>query len=77
MAAKAGCARPEFAGHSRQSASPRRCVCCGTIVLRLAKRHAGLLNDHPILVAHVARAEARPAYQRAFAARWAVNGPAA
>ncbi|HEX7645027.1 MAG TPA: glutathione S-transferase family protein [Burkholderiaceae bacterium] len=33
---------------------------------------AGLLNQHANLAAYVARAEARPAYQRAFAAQLAV-----
>lgn len=36
---------------------------------------SGLLNEYPSLVAYVARAEARPAFQRAFAAQLAVfNG---
>lgn len=34
---------------------------------------SGLLNEHRTLSAYVARAEARPAYQRAFAAQLAVN----
>jgi glutathione S-transferase len=34
-----------------------------------------LLAEVPALAAYVARAEARPAYGRAFAAQWAVNGP--
>jgi glutathione S-transferase len=38
---------------------------------------SGLLNAHPVLAAYVARAEARPAYQRAFAAQFAVNAVAA
>jgi glutathione S-transferase len=38
---------------------------------------SGLLNDRPTLAAYVARAEARPAYQRAFAAQLAVNAAAA
>jgi glutathione S-transferase len=33
---------------------------------------SGLLNEFPTLAAYVARAEARPAYQRAFAAQLAV-----
>ncbi|MDB5470456.1 MAG: Glutathione S-transferase domain [Caulobacter sp.] len=33
---------------------------------------SGLLNDYLTLTAYVARAEARPAYQRAFAAQYAV-----
>ena len=35
-------------------------------------RRSGLLGDYPNLAAYVARAEARPAYQRAFAAQLAV-----
>ena len=31
-----------------------------------------LLDEHPALCAYIARGEARPAYQRAFAAQWAV-----
>lgn len=34
---------------------------------------SGLLRDHPTLAAYVTRAEARPAYRRAFAAQLAVN----
>jgi glutathione S-transferase len=34
---------------------------------------SGLLNEFPNLAAYVARAEARPAYQRAFAAQLAAN----
>jgi glutathione S-transferase len=34
---------------------------------------SGLLDQHPSLAAYVARAEARPAYRRAFAAQLAVN----
>jgi glutathione S-transferase len=34
---------------------------------------SGLLAEFPNLDAYVARAEARPAYRRAFAAQWAVN----
>jgi len=33
------------------------------------------LDEYPSLSAYVARGEARPAYQRAFAAQWAVNKP--
>ena len=44
-------------------------------LLRL--RMSGILNDYPTLAAYVARGEARPAYQRAFAAQLAVNAPAA
>lgn len=36
---------------------------------------SGLLNQHPSLAAYVARGEARPAYQRAFAAQLAINAP--
>jgi len=36
---------------------------------------SGLLGQHPSLAAYVARAEARPAYRRAFAAQLAVNAP--
>ena len=42
-----------------------------SVLLRL--RPSGLLNELPTLAAYVARGEARPAYQRAFAAQWAVN----
>ncbi|TKR29498.1 glutathione S-transferase family protein [Luteimonas gilva] len=35
-------------------------------------KSSGILNDYPNLSAYVARAEARPAYQRAFAAQLAV-----
>ena len=38
---------------------------------------SGLLSDHPTLAAYVSRAEARPAYQRAFAAQLAINAVAA
>ncbi len=38
---------------------------------------AGLLAMHPVIAAYVARAEARPAYQRAFAAQYAINAVAA
>ena len=37
-------------------------------------RSSGLLQEYPALAAYVARGEARPAYQRAFAAQWAING---
>ena len=33
---------------------------------------SGILGEYPALSAYVARGEARPAYQRAFAAQWAV-----
>jgi glutathione S-transferase len=38
---------------------------------------SGILGDYPTLAAYIARAEARPAYQRAFAAQLAVftSGP--
>ena len=38
---------------------------------------SGLLDSYPVLAAYVARAEARPAYQRAFAAQLAINARAA
>jgi glutathione S-transferase len=41
------------------------------VLLRL--RSSGLLDEVPALAAYVARGEARPAYQRAFAAQLAVN----
>lgn len=43
-----------------------------SVLLRL--RSSGLLEEFPTLAAYVARGEARPAYQRAFAAQWAING---
>ncbi len=36
---------------------------------------SGLLDEYPNLAAYVARGEARPAYQRAFAAQLAINAP--
>jgi glutathione S-transferase len=39
----------------------------------LRARPSGLLDEFPNLAAYVARGEARPAYQRAFAAQLAVN----
>jgi glutathione S-transferase len=45
-----------------------------SVLLRL--RASGLLDEFPNLAAYVARGEARPAYQRAFAAQLAVNKPA-
>ncbi|WP_158815890.1 glutathione S-transferase family protein [Methylocapsa sp. S129] len=42
-----------------------------SVLLRL--KPSGILNEHPNLVAYVARGEARPAYIRAFAAQLAVN----
>ena len=44
-----------------------------SVLLRL--RPSGLLDEFPNLAAYVARGEARPAYQRAFAAQWAINAP--
>ncbi|HVY19605.1 MAG TPA: glutathione S-transferase family protein [Bauldia sp.] len=41
------------------------------VLLRL--RPSGLLDEYPTLAAYVARAEARPAYKRAFAAQLAIN----
>ncbi|HEX3920137.1 MAG TPA: glutathione S-transferase family protein [Caulobacteraceae bacterium] len=45
-----------------------------SVLLRL--RMSGLLDEHPNLAAYVARGEARPPYQRAFAAQLAINAPA-
>jgi glutathione S-transferase len=45
-----------------------------SVVLRL--RMSGLLDEFPNLAAYVRRGEARPAYQRAFAAQLAINAPA-
>ena len=42
-----------------------------SVLIRL--RMSGLLDGYPNLAAYVARGEARPAYQRAFAAQLAVN----
>jgi glutathione S-transferase len=44
-----------------------------SVLLRL--RPSGILDEFPTLAAYVARGEARPAYQRAFAAQLAVNAP--
>jgi glutathione S-transferase len=44
-----------------------------SVLLRL--RSSGLLDEFAPLAAYVARGEARPAYQRAFAAQLAVNAP--
>jgi len=44
-----------------------------SVLLRL--RPSGLLDEFPTLAAYVARGEARPAYERAFAAQWAINAP--
>ena len=45
-----------------------------SVLLRL--RMSGILDEYPNLAAYVARGEARPAYQRAFAAQLAVNASA-
>jgi glutathione S-transferase len=44
-----------------------------SVLLRL--RSSGLLDEFPTLAAYVARGEARPAYERAFAAQLAINAP--
>ena len=44
-----------------------------SVLLRL--RMSGVLDEYPNLAAYVARGEARPAYQRAFAAQLAINSP--
>ena len=44
-----------------------------SVLLRL--RMSGLLDEYPNLGAYVTRGEARPAYQRAFAAQLAINAP--
>ncbi len=41
----------------------------------LRARASGLLDEYPNLAAYVARSEARPAYQRAFVAQYAINKP--
>jgi glutathione S-transferase len=46
-----------------------------SVLLRL--RASGLLDEFPDVAAYVARGEARPAYERAFAAQWAINAPQA
>jgi len=46
-----------------------------SVLLRL--RMSGILDEYPNLAAYVARGEARPAYQRAFAAQLAINAPPA
>ena len=43
------------------------------ISVLLRARPSGLLDEHSNLAAYVARGEARPAYQRAFAAQLAMN----
>jgi glutathione S-transferase len=45
-----------------------------SVLIRL--RMSGMLDEYPNLAAYVARGEARPAYQRAFAAQLAINAPA-
>lgn len=42
-----------------------------SVLLRV--RPSGLLDEFPKLAAYLARGEARPAYERAFAAQWAIN----
>ncbi len=42
-----------------------------SVLLRL--RSSGILDEYPDLAAYLARAEARPAYKRAFAAQLAIN----
>ena len=42
-----------------------------SVLLRI--RSSGILDEFPSLAAYVARGEARPAYQRAFAAQLAIN----
>lgn len=44
-----------------------------SVILRV--RMSGLLDEYPTLAAYVARGEARPAYQRAFADQLAINAP--
>ena len=44
-----------------------------SVLLRL--RASGLLDEFATLAAYVERAEARPAYRRAFASQWATNNP--
>jgi glutathione S-transferase len=44
-----------------------------SVLLRL--RASGLLDEYPNIAAYVARGEARPAYERAFAAQLAINAP--
>jgi glutathione S-transferase len=47
-----------------------------TVSVLLRLRASGLLDEFPNLATYVARGEARPAYQRAFAAQWEINKPA-
>jgi glutathione S-transferase len=42
-----------------------------SMLLRL--RPPGLLDEFPKPARYVSRGEARPAYERAFAAQWAIN----
>jgi len=44
-----------------------------SVLLRM--KPSGILYEFPSLAAYVARGEARPAYQRAFAAQLAINAP--
>jgi glutathione S-transferase len=44
-----------------------------TVSVLLRLRSSGILDEFPNLAAYVARGEARPAYQRAFAAQLAIN----
>jgi glutathione S-transferase len=46
-----------------------------SVLLRI--KSASILNEYPNLATYTVRGEARPAYQRAFAAQLAVNGPGA
>jgi glutathione S-transferase len=46
-----------------------------SVLLRI--KSAGILNEYPNLASYAARGEARPAYQRAFAAQLAVNSQSA
>lgn len=57
---------------SRKSASPARCACClspKSSSPRIRLQGAGFLEAYPDLVGYIARASARPAYQRAFQAQ--------
>ena len=42
-----------------------------SVLLRI--KSSGIVDEYPNLAAYLARGEARPAYQRAFAAQLAVN----
>jgi glutathione S-transferase len=44
------------------------------MIMVLRRTRASLLAEFPNLSAYVERGKARPAYQRAFAAQWAING---